>query len=266
MQLPSTILDSLRSVLRRIRRVQLSKGLLAVAAAFLICVVLVMAADWAFQVEAKWARVALSGLGLAAVAATAWRYLWVPLRHPISITSVARWVEIQHPEMQERISTALELSQRGDSASQGLLDRILTEAGQEAGKLDPRREISPKVVRKSLWAAGSGFAALALFFGLAPQIAKTLFIRALAPLADVGNAYAKTITLLTPNGQIVAGGEAFHVDAAYQSPKSQRAVIVLTYPDGTEVREQMMEDSAVETKDASSRGVRFRLPTQENEK
>lgn len=259
--LPPAILERLRDVLRRVRRIQAIKGAFATCAALLLSLLAIMAIDWAFAIQSNAVRWALSLSALAVTLYCLWRYLLRPLGKRISYARIARWVELHHPEMHERISTAVELSGRGDAGSQSLLEEVVREAAMDASHLNPKQELTVKAARRPMWTAVSAVALLGGLFAIFPKVAPMLFARAVAPFADLGNANALKIRLMTEDRQVVTAGDSFNVEAAYAGRQEQRAVMILTYPDGTEVREQMTEDATVKAS-GEERGISFRFPTQ----
>jgi hypothetical protein len=261
MNLPPEIASSLRSVIARVRRIQSLKGGLATGAALIFSIIGVMIIDWAFNIESNAIRWALTISAMIITVITFWRYLLRPLSRKISLTTVARWVETHHPEMQERISTAVELAGRGNAGSQGLIDEVIKEAALDASKLDPKSELSTRAARTPIWSVATAVGLLALLFVCFPKITPILFARAVAPYADLGNAYSNKIRYLTEDQQVVTAGDSFTIEAAYKASQEKRAVIILTYPDGTEVREQMTEDLTVEGIEGDERPLSFRLPT-----
>lgn len=262
MNLPPEIATSLRRVLGRVRRIQLLKGSLATLAALVFSLIGVMLIDWAFIIERPALRWALSGSAVLITLITFFRYVVRPLTRRISLTTIARWVETHHPEMQERISTAVSLAGRGDAGSQGLIDEVIKEAALDASHLNPNSELSTRAARTPTWTAVTALGILGGLFAAFPKITPILFARAVAPYADVGNVYANSIRYLTPDQQIVTAGDSFTVEAAYQASREKRAVIILTYPDGTEVREQMIETPGLVGLQEGERPLTFRLPTQ----
>jgi hypothetical protein len=223
--------------------------------------VVVMATDWAFDLQNKWLRLLLSVTAVAVCAVVAWRFLLKPQARRLALPTVARWLELHHPEIQERISTAMSVAQRGEVAQEGFVKQLMDQAVADASKLDAKQELSNKMARKPLWSAVAGAVALLGLFAAAPSVFPVLFKRALTPLADSGNIYAASIRFLTKDAQTVAAHDAFPVEAIYTAPKEQRAVLVVTYPDGTEVREQMTEDPTLPTANVKERGLRYSLPT-----
>ena len=230
-------------------------------AALLISLLGIMAVDWAFNVSSQAVRWLLSLTAAAITLYTLWRCLLRPLSKRITYTRLARWVESHHPEMEERISTAVELTGRGDAGSH--LDRR-SRARSRVGCLAPQPARRTFRARRwyPTWTAGVSFALLAALFALFPKIAPMLFARAVAPYANMGNAYAGSIRTLTDDKQIVTAGDSFNVEAAYSGAKDQRAVIILTYPDGTEVREQMNDDPGIKIAEDEDLPTTFRFPTQ----
>ncbi len=108
-KLPSQITERLEAVLRRVRRLQFFRGMLGVLTLTLASVLVIMGADYFFaplSASVRW------GLFFALVAVTAgsfWQLFLKPLNRKIELLQVARWLEVKHPEIQERISTSLEL-------------------------------------------------------------------------------------------------------------------------------------------------------------
>jgi hypothetical protein len=258
--LPEPIRQRLKAVISRVRGIQLLKGLFATAAALVISLLCVMAVDWAFNVESQTVRWALSLVALAVTLITFCCWVVRPMSRKISLTNVARWVELHHPEMEERISTAVDLSGRSDAGSRQLIDEIVKEAVSDAAHLNPRQELTVKAARRPIWTAGVAGALLGLLFLLFPSVAPMLLARAVAPFAKLGNARALQVRFLTPDKQTVIAGDAFSVEAAGKNARGQRAVIILEYPNGEQVREQMNEDGGVKAVEDET-GYAFRLPT-----
>ena len=261
MNLPPEIASSLRRILGRVRRIQLFKGVLATLAALVFSLIGIMLIDWAFVIERPALRWALSGSAVLITLITMVRYVVRPLLRKISLTTVARWVETHHPDMQERISTAVSLAGRGDAGSQTLIDEVIKEAALDASHLDPKSELSTRAMRTPTWTAVTALGLLGGLFACFPRITPLLFARAVAPYADLGNVYASSIRYLTPDQQLVTAGDSFTVEAAYQAEREKRGVIILTYPDGTEVREQMAETPGLVGVQEGERPLSFRLPT-----
>ncbi len=108
-QLPPPILDKLRSMIRRVRRLLFLRGLFATLAVALASLLAIMAVDATVTLFSSTSRWILSLAGLAATLAAAWWFLLRPLSRRYTLEKMARILEVRHPELQERISTAVEL-------------------------------------------------------------------------------------------------------------------------------------------------------------
>jgi hypothetical protein len=261
LELPRPIIDRLREVIARIRRLQWIKGSLLTLAAAVGCVLGVMAVDAAFSLEAMPVRVALSLTGLALTVWTAWTQWLRPLRRKISLTAVARWVETRHPELHERISTAVELldDKHGadDQGSQELLNAVVQDAVADVGRLDPAQHLSTRRTLPARWLAGS---AVALLLGLAaiwPKQVPRLLARALAPMADSGNAWAHRLRVLTAS-QTVAIGDPLNIGVAVRGSR-ERVELRMTGPDGRTLIELLTPDAGLALEDGES-GYALRIP------
>ncbi len=186
--LPQPIVKKLEAVIRRIRRVMLLRGLLGLAAAILATLLALMAVDASVILSSEAARWLLTLGGLAAILlAGAW-FISRPLRWKIGLAAIAQVVETQHPELQERISSTVELrgltgsgeaggqtSPRTLSAgSEELIAALAEEATLEAGHVDPRKEVSTRSARPFLLAAAALAGVLGLIFALWPRHASVV--------------------------------------------------------------------------------------------
>ncbi|MDX1566132.1 MAG: hypothetical protein R3236_12030 [Phycisphaeraceae bacterium] len=109
-QLPKPIAQKLLSLVSRIKRVVLLRGALGVCAVAIGAVLSLMAIDEIFTVRSLPLRWTMTLSGMALVALAAWRWLIRPLRNPVDVTTVSRKVGERHTELQEPISSDLQLS------------------------------------------------------------------------------------------------------------------------------------------------------------
>src|SRR6188768_2989164 len=169
--LPAPIVARLKAVISRVRRVQLIKVVFATLAVGIIAALVVMGIDAAFAVESKAIRLTLSLAALAVTCVALWSWLLRPLSHKISLTAVARWVETHHPEMQERISTAVELLGHPDDAgSADLLGEVVKDAINDVGQLNPKSELSGRIARRPVITALSAAAIMIALTIIWPKI------------------------------------------------------------------------------------------------
>ncbi len=264
LELPQPIIDRLREVIARVRRLQWIKGSLLTLAAAVGAVLGVMAVDAAFSLEALPVRIALSSAALLFTAWVAWTWWVRPVCRKISLTAVARWVETRHPELQERISTAVELLGAGhdaqDQGSRELLQAVVQDAVADVGRMDPAQDLSNRRTRPAKWLAGSAVAALLALCAIWPGQIPRLLARAVAPMADVGNAWADRLRVITQS-QVVAIGDPLSIEVAL-SGKQERVELHLTGPDGKPVVEMLQPDGSVAVEPGES-GYALRLPAVE---
>lgn len=261
LELPQPIIDRLREVIQRIRRLQWIKGSLLTLAAAVAAVLAVMAVDAAFSLESLPLRLVLSLSGLLFTAGIAWRYWLRPLCRRISLTAVARWVESRHPELQERISTAVELlgdrHAADDQGSRELLEAVVQDAVADVGRLDPASDLSPRRTRPAKWLAGTAVVVLLILTAIWPGKIPRLLVRAMAPMAETGNAWADQLRVITQS-QVVAIGDPLAIEVAL-SGRSGRVELHLTGPDGGMLVELLQPDPDVSVT-AGENGYALRLP------
>ena len=106
--LPPEITSGLTALRRRIRRIQLSRGLLRTLTVVLGGLFVLVALDYFLAPLPGTARAILFFAWIAGAAYGFFRFLLRPITRKIPLVRLARWLEERHPEVQERISTALE--------------------------------------------------------------------------------------------------------------------------------------------------------------
>ena len=241
-QLPQPILDKLQSMIRRVRRLLFIRGLFATLAVGLACLLAIMAVDATITLFSTTSRWLLSIAGLTLTLAAAWWFLARPLSRRFTLTKMARILEIRHPELQERISTAVELlaSEDPDSirGSQELISAVVDSAIDDVATVDPKTEFKPARSKKFMVATAVCGGIIALLLAIWPHQSWTLLTRALAPFLDIGNAYADTL-IVDPGDVRVAKGEPVTIEVSVKHKRLKRAEIRRQMPDGTESVERM---------------------------
>lgn len=241
-QLPAPIRDRLGSMIRRVRRLFLIRGLcatLAVALGSLLAIMLVDASVTLFSATSRWA-LSLGGLSITLVAA--WWFLLRHLSRRLTLTEMARIIEIRHPELQERISTAVELLSSNDpesiKGSEELIGAVVDSAIVDVEAVDPKIEFKSARTAKPASIA----LALALIIGLAlliwPSQSWILLQRAVAPFLNIGNVYANSLEV-DPGDLQVAEGEPVTIKLTTKNKKLKRAEIRRLLEDGTESVERL---------------------------
>lgn len=215
-RLPQELRAPLETGLRRLRRVALWRGLLAVLAFAVLSVMAVMAVDAATVIFSGTVRWLLSGAAFAVTGLAGWLFLARPLRRVISLAAVARRLEEHHPELEERLSSAVELLTSRDGpgvlGSQALIAQLVAEACVGARGLEPEREFTTRPVRPFLVAALIAVSILLVLFAAWPSRSALLLARAVAPFAPLGNLRASELTV-RPGSTVCARGSALEVEA-----------------------------------------------------
>jgi hypothetical protein len=207
--------QSLAALLRQIRRTQAWRACWMLTTVALCGLLLIMAVDWFLAPVPTWARWSLFGTWLVVVLLTA-KHALSPLIQKISSVALARWLELRHPEMQERISTALELQGQERGISAGLLEELRRAAEIDAGKVDARMEVkSVSNVRRWARPALCLLAVFALLLALWPKQSVRLLVRAVAPFSNYGNAGAASFVIAPGNIELLEG-DALEIRVQYQ--------------------------------------------------
>jgi len=240
--LPQPILDKLQSMIRRIRRLLFVRGLFATLAVALACLLLIMAIDATLTLFSPAARWALSIAGMAVTLVAAWWFLFRPLSKKVSLTQMARILEIRHPELQERISTAVELLSSDDpdsvKGSQELISAVVDSAVDDVGTVDPNTEFRATRGKKFVVAAGVFAGIILLTLIIWPRQSWTLMARAMAPFLDIGNAYAESL-VIDPCDIRIATGDSLTISMTVNHKRLRRAELRTLLPDGTDSVERM---------------------------
>ena len=241
-QLPEPILNKLDLMIRRIRRLLFLRGLFATLAVAFGCLLAIMAIDAAFTLFSTTSRWILSLTGLAITAVAAWWFLVRPLSRRFTLTHMARILEIRHPELQERISTAVELLSSDDPesirGSEELISAVVDSAVDDVETVDPKTEFKPAKTNKNLLIAVVFASIIAAALLIWPKQSWTLMTRALAPFLDIGNAYADSL-VIDPGDVRIAKGGTITVEMSVRHKRLRRAEIRRLQEDGKESVERM---------------------------
>ena len=229
-KLPPELLERLNAMIRRIRMLQLTRGLLATAGVALASILVVMGVDAALVIYSDSVRLGLSLAALAITLLTAYIALWRPLTDKITPVRMARIVETRHPELQERISSALELlGEGGGAAAEGsgqLLEILALDAASDITGVSAKSEFRGTTLRPVLISASVVFAALALVFVVWPRQSALLFARAVAPGAPLGNLASRGFAV-TPGDIVIVEGERILFTLTAPGESSSRAELCI---------------------------------------
>ncbi|MDE0737012.1 MAG: hypothetical protein OSB47_14415, partial [Pirellulaceae bacterium] len=214
-QVPELIVKKLQALIRRSRLVTLVRGLLAVMAVALGVLLVAMAIDATVTIFSSTGRWILSLVSLAAVLLTGYCFLVRPLARTFTLAGIARLIENRHPELEERLSSAVELLSSPDApelkGSNLMIAELVKEATGQATIVEPQREFSFDTVRRYLVAAVSTAAMLLLAWVIWPEHTAHLVNRIMVPFADIGNVQEADLTIV-PQDIVLAAGDSLRIE------------------------------------------------------
>ena len=229
--IPPEIKAILDASVGRVRRILFLRGTCATLAVFVASVLAIMAVDAMVTIYAAWIRWALWAAGVAGTCAVGYFALVKPLSRRFTAAEIASLIERNHPELEERLSTVVELAEAGDiGSSSRLMAEITKDAIKDAGKVSPRKEFTGRTIKPRLIAAAIALGILGALFAAFPKATLRLATRALVPSAEVDNIYASSLKV-SPGDQVVLVGTPLTVNLAVDGGFPSRA-FVRTRPEG----------------------------------
>lgn len=219
--LPAQIVMALSGLIRRTRRLVLLRGLCASCTAGIGAFLLIMLLDAGVTLLEPWPRWLMTGLAYSTwVGATIW-FLIRPLMHAFTLAGIARLIETHHPELQERISSAVQLLSSRDlpsiRGSDTLIAALTEEAVREAVAIQPRREISFRGAIPFVVAAVLVVGVLATAYLVRPRQTGFLLARAAAPFLNLPNVQAMDL-VIEPGDTLIAAGSSLQVSLRTANP------------------------------------------------
>ena len=194
-------LDDLRGLLTRVRRRWITANSMqagARAAGVALALLVVVLATDRFLDPADVAIVVLAVAAWAAAVTFAIRTLW-PLRRIPSDTQVARFIEEQCPDLEDRLASATEVAGSGQPSALGGL--VLADAAAKVRSVDVDRVVASDRVRGSILRGAAATVALVVVFaaGSGPmgRIARTAWLYAFP--------YTVTLEIEPGDARVVAG-------------------------------------------------------------
>ena len=242
-QLSGEIEARLEAVRGRIRRVQLVRAATVVATVSLGGLFVLIAVDYFLSPLPAALRWGMTGAWLLAVLAAA-RFGTVPLLKPIGLLQVARWLEGRHPEMEERLSTVLELSGDPSGVSHELLESLARAAEIDAGKVDVSLEVNAARTTRR-WARPAAALAVLMLLALViwPGETSRMLVRAVAPFSAAGNAGAGRFTV-KPGDLEVLEGDAVRIETKYDG-RAKVLQLVMHLEGGREIQQELSRQGGI---------------------
>ena len=254
-KLPDDIAKTLRATSKRIRGIVKLRGALAVFAALLISILSIMAIDAMITIFSSWVRWTLWSIGLASGVITAWQTLIRPLSKPFTPGRIAAFIEAQHPELEERLSTVVEILSSPGGADEGTaqLLRVLTEAAvTDAKNLSPRKEFTTRTVKPKFIAVACALGILGTLFAFWPKEIAQLLLSSTVPTYNGGSLYDRHISVL-PEDKIILRGSSVPINVAVESGWQDVRVDIYTRKPGQSdtkaVSERLIQSSRDKTEE-----------------
>lgn len=247
--LPREISRKLRGAAARIRRILFLRGLFAVLATALIAILASMAVDYMVAFTGHTVRWILWALGVGAVAFVARQTLVKPLAQKFTPARLAALLERNHPELQERLSTVVELLSMPEAVGEGselLLDVVKSAAEADVRGLSPSREFSIRTVKPRFFLTAAAVLVLAVLFLVWPDDVGRLFARAVVPAAEIDNVWADNLRVSPGRDEFVLEGEPYSIHLAVVGGFPGKAYVRCRPLDGSsrETSERMAESAA----------------------
>jgi hypothetical protein len=241
--LPGPIIMALNQLIRRARNLIIIRGVCASCAAGLGAFLVVMLFDAVLTLLVAWPRWVLSLSAYACWAGTTYWYLVRPLARSFSLTGIARLIENHHPELQERLSSVVELLASKDipsiRGSEVLIQALTEEAVRGAVSLRPRHEISFRRAIPFGMAAGLMVAVLTGLGLVMPRQTGFLMARAAAPFLNLPNVRAVDL-VVKPGDALVAAGGSLEISLQTLNPVVSFARLRMTDSQGRETVADML--------------------------
>ncbi|MEO6434877.1 MAG: hypothetical protein ABIP55_03825, partial [Tepidisphaeraceae bacterium] len=224
---PTMLMDVLHGLRRKVKLLGVMYGVGIAVAAGVALLLLTILFDYLFNLPA-WPRLVLSIASLAAIGYVAARWIWTPARSKLSLSDVAGHLEAAFPQFDDRLrstvnfATQHEVSGGQPFGSDIMQQRVMSEAGEMAARLDLNRAI---VIKPVWYATGAAIAALLVLIILAivtsPLYTKIAMSRLLNPFGGVSWPKRVQIEMLGSVPQRVPVGQ--RVDLKMKLTKGDRA-------------------------------------------
>ena len=202
----SNLPDLLAGVASKVRRAQWFRGVFATAASVLGGIAIIMLLDLTFPGLPNLFRALLSVTVLLVVGIVCWRVLILPLSRPLDSKGLARRIEMENPELEESVSTALWVGNRSSGTLGEAVDKLAV------GGLSSKKEAIAALVptRRVGQVAAILAGVLILSLAFAPHVTSALFRRAVLPFSSGANAQATSV-VVSPGDVVVTRGDTLEI-------------------------------------------------------
>ena len=240
--IPPEIARILRASMRRIRNIVLFRGIFTVATVAAIFLLVSWAMFAMIDDIAGWVRWTFWAISIGAIAASAWMSLVRPLLRRYEPWEIAAFIERNHPELEERLSSVVGLASARDVEASGrLVEELTRDAVQDAGKVSPKREISTRSMVPWLAAAAVALGIIAAIALVFPKFTRNALVFAVLPSSEVDNVYASSVSV-QPGDAVVLEGQPFAVKMVAEGSSLTKAFVRTRVEGGSETVERMEKE------------------------
>ena len=263
--IPPSVARLLARAVARVRRIYLLRGLAAVGIVWLVSVAAAMAADARFVIFDDRIRLAMSGAIALLALLTAVLAVVLPLCRRLDVRRMAKILDARHPELDERLSTLVELSE-SDAAKAGfstaLFAQVSRMAERDVARIDLSRDFSFCRARRRLGVFLLLLAALVTGIVASPNLLGRLFVRVVAPWVDVGNLYSADL-VVRPGNLVALAGDVIRIEATAAESLHAEPTLRISRRRGSDWSEETPEAMAngvyETTADVNEREWRYRV-------
>ncbi len=228
-ELPQELVRKFAAARRRVRKVIFAKGWTLVILAACVCFGVSILLDRLLFLKSSY-RLVLFAACVGAMASFIVGCLLVPLLRKISARRIARSVEDKHPELEDLLLSAVELTQqvaRGETyTSKELIGAVSRETVRKTRKIDFRSVVPFSALGKSLLITLGVVCVLGAYCYLRPMIAANVLRRLLYPYSGPEPLTFTELKVL-PGNVLVATGTDIEIKAIAKGKVPEKAILYL---------------------------------------
>ena len=223
---PKPILRKLAQI--RCRKWRISCAIAAVVGLMLLLAMMAcaMTIDWFTTLYDSWVRIVLTSVTLAITVLSIIGWLGFAWRRLLRIDQLAREVDLNAPELEERWTTLVRLgrdAQNPQIVDGAMLQRIAGESAKSEPQVDPNRIVTATILRGPLIALACLILVLLLAACLDPRQSLVLFERFWRPTATISATQFNKL----PGDLVVGRGESLDLAASTTGKPVQQAALFL---------------------------------------
>jgi hypothetical protein len=247
------VTEELDSLVQQLRRQLWLRGIcLSIGTAMVILLVLIVV-DAIVQPQSATARFFLWLCGFVLCAETIRRSLWRPLRETCSRLNLAWSLEQRYPQIEERLTSTLQLAAKHEAKSSAFVEAVATQA-QSGMASCSEDSLAGRSLRKAIIMATMCVAALLLGLLLAPERLIPSLANVLRPWHD--RVLPRLTARILPGNAEIAEGADLEIQVTGLDDSS--VVLELLADAATSERERARESHSMVT-DPENRGATFLL-------